>query len=85
MAERAGAGAAPYEAEHRRLLTAVRDGSIDAGHQHSEVELAAAAGLTLEQVRAALVRLEYQGLVRRVRPDAVVVVTELRPEDWATG
>ena len=84
MAERAGAGAAPYAAEHRRLLTAVRDGRIGPGREHSVVELAAAADLTLEQVRAALVRLEYQGLVRRVTPDAVVV-TQLRPEDWATA
>jgi len=81
-----GAGAAdgPYDQAYRRLLEAMRQGAIAPGTPHSEVELAQRAGLPLEQVRGAVLRLEYQGLVRRVAADSVAVVA-VSPERWAEG
>ncbi|MGU3411359.1 hypothetical protein ACLBWP_14725 [Microbacterium sp. M1A1_1b] len=74
----------PYEQAYRRMLAAIRDGTLAREQDHDELELGHRFGAGPTELRGALYRLTYLGLARRTGA-TTVRIESLAPERWAEG
>lgn len=74
----------PFEGTYRRLLAAIRDGELERGTDHDELELEHRVDAGVGELRGALYRLVYIGLARRTGP-TTVRFEALAPARWAEG
>ncbi len=82
--DRAVTGATPWDGAWLSILRASRSGTLATDRPYSVTELAHRLGVSPGDVRGAVFRLEYQGLVRRTGVDTVVLA-QPDPVRWGAA